>query len=775
MIVGAALALGGIDARATAVGLGMILGGVRLPIWLLHLLAMFLSTRWAMFNHPLWNDEMGILPFPYATTALVERFHTEPDEALMSSRSLLANPFRAALVGQAVSRYLNECEQPLTELYRLLSMPTMDEVSVEPLDKYAGEQTKSLRFLFLARLANIFVQPIENQSATAERMVSSFLCRFYPATEYPLYPLLLVLVSLEAIDRIPLPFAQAASQLEDVYYGRFKENLSIWEMFRYNFINFKNLFPGSTFGQEVNNTFYLLQTGLFAGETEDIVSFYTEYQTAFVVSDEYLRPDVVAATSALADISQEVQRYAESSSSAIRAAAINRAVGMLAELSEYVSTIRLSERVLLRAVVEKWQGIVAEAAQRLGEQSLREMGAGKRRQLLGGENRLSSLWQRPALPFESPYVAGPPVRSPLFVGRSDIFNRILERWQGDHTPDSIILYGHRRMGKTSILHGLKEYAPPNSLLVTLDMKGERATARHLGDLLLELADRLYDAASPTISSLTKPDPANYAEPATAKIYFQRLLRAVGRELSAGGHIIIALDEFEALQEGIEKGTLPVETYDLIRTLSQQEGVALVLAGLHTLDEMSRDYQQSFYSSFVNIKVSYLTPAASEQLIARPTQDFPVNYHREVIDEIHRLTYGQPLLIQRICQELISHLNHELFDLEIDREARILPADLDTILTDDFLLRETQYFDGVWNSQIADFPDQQAILFALAAANTAQSTMELAAKTNLSVEVVNDALHALARRDILAEEDGKWSLLMPLFRRWLLLKHRSMSK
>ena len=162
--------------------------------------------------------------------------------------------------------------------------------------------------------------------------------------------------------------------------------------------------------------------------------------------------------------------------------------------------------------------------------------------------------------------------------------------------------------------------------------------------------------------------------------------------------------------------------------------------------------------------------------------------------MHRLAHGQPLVVQRICQELISHLNHELFDLEIEREARILPSDLDAVLTDSFIRSESRYFNVIWTDQIEAFPDQRTLLFALAAADivpqksfvpslvwgmwdktflgkyTTQSPAELTAATGFSAERVVDALNALQRRDVIDAQEGRWLLLMPLFRRWLRL-HR----
>jgi len=187
--------------------------------------------------------------------------------------------------------------------------------------------------------------------------------------------------------------------------------------------------------------------------------------------------------------------------------------------------------------------------------------------------------------------------------------------------------------------------------------------------------------------------------------------------------------------------------------------------------MSRDYQEAFFGSYVNIPVSYLEPEASEQLITRPTPDFPLNYHPEVVQRIIYETHGQPLLIQRICQELVNHLNHELFDLEKQRDARVLPGDLDAVLSDKFVLSETRYFDGIWNDQIRDRPAEKVVMQKLAAGRA--TTVELSRSTGLHLAEVESALEYLKRREQVEQDaQGQWDLVMPLMRRWLSLRGTS---
>jgi hypothetical protein len=126
-------------------------------------------------------------------------------------------------------------------------------------------------------------------------------------------------------------------------------------------------------------------------------------------------------------------------------------------------------------------------------------------------------------------------------------------------------------------------------------------------------------------------------------------------------------------------------------------------------------------------------------------------------------------VQRVCQELVNHVNHELFDLELEREIRVLPKDLDAVLSDSFVHSETRYFDGIWTDQIAGRAAEEVVLGRLAE-GAAATVEELAKGTGLSAAAVADALAYLDTRDLAAvDAAGRWDVVVPLMRRWMRLR------
>jgi len=519
-------------------------------------------------------------------------------------------------------------------------------------------------------------------------------------------------------------------------------------------------------GLEVAESFGTIDSFLRTDTIEALAVAHQRLGWADELAVPLLRPAVIEALKALGDVSREVSVYVLATSTGQKSAALNRAIGALGELSGYVQkSVQPPEGGLLGRVVTLWQSVIAAEQGRLGEATLHEMAPTARR-AAGIAERTSSVWQRPSRPFDNPYIVGDPVYPPLLVGRKDVFDRIGEVWTAKRNPDSIILYGHRRMGKSSILRNLDQVAPQGSIVVYADMAGETSFVESSGDLLLGLADRIYHAARRAYPAapLSPPDPKDYSSQAQAQFQLNRLLEGVCDAL-AGGSLILALDEFEAMERAVEHQKVGKEIYQFLRAKTQEPWLTLVFGGLHTLDEMSRDYQQPFYGSYENIGVSYLAPKDAWRLITNPTDDFVLNYEPAAVERIVAETGGQPYLVQQICRDALDHLNHDLFDSELRREVCITLADVAAVLEDDLFRRGMVYFDGVWTQASED--TQQALLRAVAGCDEPPTSGELQASTGMDEQALLRQLRWAERHDILFKTDpDRWAFHVPLMQRWI---------
>jgi hypothetical protein len=324
------------------------------------------------------------------------------------------------------------------------------------------------------------------------------------------------------------------------------------------------------------------------------------------------------------------------------------------------------------------------------------------------------------------------------------------------------------MGKSSILRNLDQVARGRKLIVYADLKGETSFVASTADFLLNLADRIYAAARRAFpaAELPEPDPVFYESNREARHQFTRLTEAVRDHLD-GQALILALDEFEAIEDAVKEGTVDPGIYRFLRSQSQEPWLSIIFGGLHTMDEMSRAYEEPFYGSYTNIPVSYLQPADARQLITNPTADFMLNYEQEAVARIIAESGGQPMLIQLICRDALEILNYELFDQQRERELIISLRDVETVLDDDFFRRGTVYFDGVWDQ--AESEAQRHLLRTLALHDEPWPLAQIATACQRPQNEIEDLLKWSERLDILQKLPGEppaWQFHVPLMRRWI---------
>jgi hypothetical protein len=701
----------------------------------------------ALVRHPaLWN-ELTVWPLPGTAQLLQSCLDQDLSRGLRLALRIAISPFQRCAVQRALSDFLASRPDALAAVYHLAHVSMLDEYLVPPSRRHQFRSYRSARLVLMGELGQCYVAASSEATENTEYLVWRFTRRWRQMEKTPLSQFCFLLYEL----------FRKETDLETAD----PQEIKLRERFESTYEGVRHL----KHGVEVAGSFATIAAFLDVGAVDALATARRHLAWTDDLLDPPLRPEVVEALKALGDVSQEVFAFVRATSTGQKSAALNRAAGELNELAGYVrSEVLAPERVLLDRAIELWKSIIAAEQGRLGEAALQEMAPAARR-AAGILQRTSSAWQRPARPFDNPYIVGDPVYPPLLVGRKDVFDRIDEVWSAKKNPDSIIIYGHRRMGKSSILRNLDRVAPQGSVVVYADMAGETSFVESTADLLLGLADKIYTAVRRPYGdgAIAEPDPEAYTTQARAQFQLNRLLEGV-RETLDGRILVLALDEFEGVERAVEEGKIGREIYQFLRAKTQEPWLALVFGGLHTLDEMSRDYQQPFYGSYENIPVSYLTHPSAWRLITNPTEDFELNYEHEAIERVITETGGQPYLVQQICRDALDHLNHELFDLELEREVCITVADVEAVLDDDFFRRGTVYFDGVW-TQAGD-RDQRMLLRVMAGQDEPWMQDELETATGLDAKVVHRQLRWAERHDIICRiEPDQWGFHVPLMRRW----------
>jgi hypothetical protein len=437
---------------------------------------------------------------------------------------------------------------------------------------------------------------------------------------------------------------------------------------------------------------------------------------------------------------QEAHTVQMSVSRVVRSQALNRALAEVNEVLTGIEQIPRAERELVRAIATTWRDLLLNTTAEVGQAT-------------------------PTQPVRNPYIIGDPVPGNRLVGRDDVLRRLEELWYGSANPPSVVIFGHRRMGKTSILRNLdgrlgsRVHVAYVNLLLLGDLRNGAA------DLFVKLADSIADTLQH--KQLPAPPIDDAAFEQRPELAFERYLKQVSAILNEQ-RLIIALDEFEQLEEWIANGRLPTDILGVLRGYIQMdERIAFAFAGLHTLEEMSGDYFQPFFASVIPVKVSFLSRGAVDQVLANPPDpEFALDYEREALDHIWELTGGQPYLVQLIGHRLVSRFNTLSFEQGKAQEPRFRRADVEAVITTDFYHQARYYFTGVWGQAQHGAPEQQTILRCLAPHPDGLPFARLCEISGLPERTVDQALQTLCRHDVVHNHDGQWRYTVELFRRWV---------
>ena len=212
----------------------------------------------------------------------------------------------------------------------------------------------------------------------------------------------------------------------------------------------------------------------------------------------------------------------------------------------------------------------------------------------------------------SPYIVGNPVdRQEMFFGRTAVIERIRRQVGANTHANVILLEGNRRTGKTSILSQLKtEGTLPGWIPVYCslqDAEGEDArvgvTTRNFFRLLARatgwtLCDAGVETWFPELPNRTDGRPFKlafrnslnqaFAGEQAFETFSEYLATAI--EAASPRRILLMLDEFDKLQEGIDAGVTSPQTPENIRHLLQhQAGLSAIITGARRLKRLREEY------------------------------------------------------------------------------------------------------------------------------------------------------------------------------------------
>ena len=265
----------------------------------------------------------------------------------------------------------------------------------------------------------------------------------------------------------------------------------------------------------------------------------------------------------------------------------------------------------------------------------------------------------------NPYVAGAPVlENEMFFGRRELIDRILQTIHNN----SLLIYGERRIGKTSIQHQLKkrlrELDDPHYEFhpVYVDLQGTPETR-----FFQTIAADIFEELVPVLDGLKpgKDISGDYSYRDFVRDV-HAVIKTLKKRTTRKVKLVLLIDEVDELND------YDPRINQKLRSLfmkSFAESLVAVVSGVEIKKHWERE-GSPWYNFFEEIEVKPFGPREARELIERPIGRI-FKLDGGVVERIISLTAGKPYLIQKICISLVTR-HHE------QHRRRITIADVDAV-------------------------------------------------------------------------------------------------
>lgn len=343
-----------------------------------------------------------------------------------------------------------------------------------------------------------------------------------------------------------------------------------------------------------------------------------------------------------------------------------------------------------------------------------------------------------------------------FFGRRRELKELVDHLRGVNPGEAVLLWGARRVGKTSLLLRFQQRVMRGGEMVTafVDMQrlSGRSTTIFLHDILKSLVQALPDGRerAPRLSRM-KRDPLSY---------FKSFIEndpALRRK-----HLVLIIDEFQLLPFLQQREVSFADINRYFRSLIQHHGgVSLVFSGGGVLDHLLAGTDVAFMLEVAkHQKIGVLDSSSARELILQPA--VRVRYDETAVNHLLQLTANHPYYLQWLCGELMQQ-----------EEAHILPSHIDQLLQSWLPQQGEQFFSHLWGySSGSNSQEQQQNKLILTAVSTLTpdwidlpTLMQSQIATVLDEHTVWKGLQNLEKMDTLIKEGESYRLQVPLCAQW----------
>ncbi len=374
----------------------------------------------------------------------------------------------------------------------------------------------------------------------------------------------------------------------------------------------------------------------------------------------------------------------------------------------------------------------------------------------------------------SPYVLGAAVAANgPFFGRQDIYQWITSNIHGEGQHNVMVLFGQRRVGKSSILVQLAagkfgqelRMAPEFPLVpIHVDLQGNPPKSDQ--DFLFEIVKRINHGM------MNHPLVGRAPEVPKIKDFNKKSFPAFSKFMDSlvtfmpKGMVLLMFDEFEVLNNKVSEGLISLDIFGMLRhEMQYNPSIGFILAGSRLLEDKSRDYIGLLSTFTLSKEVSYLAEPDAKDLVCVPLKG-KVFFEEAAVDELVRVTHGHPLLLQTLCHELILllKLNNRINFISLEDANKVINSQAQNSTLCLFIMNELDDVEKDLITEIANRNEEGQ-------AWVPETRIRAQVQPKHSGQLVSDGLQHLITRRLIertlspAGESG-YRVTIPFFSRWI---------
>ncbi len=365
--------------------------------------------------------------------------------------------------------------------------------------------------------------------------------------------------------------------------------------------------------------------------------------------------------------------------------------------------------------------------------------------------------------LKNPYIVGNPIlpdNVKMFLGRFDIAEAITNEIKRGGQKPSILLYGRRRMGKTSALYNIGHLTRDPSILPVY-ISGQSVRFHTNTNFCYYLVREINKTLQQNFIDTSEFEQKGFLSKETF-VQDPVLILSEFFELchdllaSQDKYCLLSIDEYEEIDQHINTASGNFHASNITRelllelrsTLQLKPRFIFLFAGMHYLRDLSAINWSEIFINLKTLHISFLERKDGYRLLTEPVPE--MKYQNSVlIEEILNVTGCQPYLLQAVASALVNTLNAK--DTKTVTQ-EILDDAIKKVLSSNSI-----YFDYIWDTECASIKHQK-LLKVVSAKPSGISEKNLA--------IYQDELRDLIRREVLSKENGMVKFTMPIVKLWM---------